>query len=84
MEGQRGGPADPLSGGVPRATLRGLGGRRWRREIVDLVLATLAAEGIVSGDDRIARVAARPAGRDPIEERVLAVITQAGLKGVSE
>jgi selenocysteine-specific elongation factor len=75
--------ADPLSGGVPRATLRALGGRRWRGEVAELVLARLAADGVIAGDERITRAGARPAGRDPVDARVLATIVAAGLRGAS-
>jgi len=75
--------ADPLGGGVPRATLRALGGRRWRGEVAELVLARLAAEGAIVGDERITRAGARPAGRDPVDTRVLARIVDAALQGVS-
>lgn len=77
-EGHR---ADPLAGGVPRASLRALCGRRWRAEVVDLVLATLAAEGAVTGDERVARVSA--VSRDPVEDTVLAAIAASELQGVT-
>ena len=74
---------DPLQGGIPRASLRMAGGRRWRPELVDLVLSRLIQEGVVTGDDRIARAAQAPAGRDPMEERLFAAIDAAGLQGLS-
>ncbi|AMY11002.1 SelB translation factor [Luteitalea pratensis] len=75
--------SDPLQAGIPRASLRVAAGRRWRPELVDLVLSRLVREGVVAGDDRIARVAAAPAGRDPLETRVLALIEAAALQGLS-
>jgi selenocysteine-specific elongation factor len=75
--------ADPLQGGIPRASLRVAAGRRWRPELVDLVLSRLAHEGVVTGDDRIARAGALPSGRDPLEGRLLASIDAAGLQGLS-
>jgi selenocysteine-specific elongation factor len=75
--------ADPLQGGVPRASLRAAAGRRWRPELVDLVLSRLAHEGVVTGDDRIARAAPTAAARDPMEERLHAAIDAAGLQGLS-
>ena len=75
--------ADPLQGGIPRASLRVAAGRRWRPELVDLVLSRLAGEGVVTGDERIARTAATSAGRDPLETRVLELLESAGLQGLS-
>ncbi len=66
---------------MPRASLRALSGRRWRGEVVDLVLSALAAEGVVTGDERIAR--AGRVSRDPIEETVRAAIAASGLQGVT-
>ena len=76
-------PSDPLAGGIPRASLRVAAGRRWRPELVDLVLSRLAGEGVVHGDDRIARVAAAAAGRDPVETHVLELIEAAALQGLT-
>lgn len=76
--------ADPIGGGLPRATIRALGGRRWRGEVVDLVLSQLLNEGVLTGDERLARVrAGEHAGRDASEVRLLARIDDAGLKGVT-
>lgn len=75
--------ADPLAGGVPRAALRTAGGRRWRAEVADVVLAQLAREGVISGDDRIARAAAQAPARDPVDARVFEAIDAAGLGGRS-
>ncbi|MGV3519732.1 selenocysteine-specific translation elongation factor [Luteitalea sp.] len=75
--------ADPLAGGVPRAALRTAGGRRWRAEVADVVLAQLTREGVISGDDRIARAAAQAPARDPVDARVFEAIDAAGLGGRS-
>jgi selenocysteine-specific elongation factor len=75
--------ADPMGGGVPRATLRALGGRRWRAEIVDLVIDRLAADGAITGDERLQRATAKPVGRDPADARVLVLVEASGLKGLT-
>ena len=75
--------SDPLSGGVPRATLRRIGGRRWRAEVTDLVLARLADGGIITGEDRITRATAQAPERDPVDVRVLESIDAAALAGVT-
>jgi selenocysteine-specific elongation factor len=68
--------------GIPRETLRSRTGRRVGAEVLDAVISTLAAAGIVKGSDRIAlssftpRETAGGAGaRDGFESRV----RQAGL-----
>ena len=75
--------SDPLGGGIPRASLRVAGGRRWRPELVDLVLSRLAQEGVVTAGDRVARIAASAPPRDPVETRMLGLIHDAGLKGLT-
>jgi selenocysteine-specific elongation factor len=75
--------SEPHAGGIPRASLRVAAGRRWRPELVDLLLSRLTREGVVTGDDRIARAVAAPVARDPLETRVLEVIDAAGLQGLS-
>lgn len=72
--------ADPLAGGVPRASLRAIGRRRWRGDVVDLVLAQLAHEGVVAGDERVAR-AGGTGERAPVDARVLSAVDGAGLPG---
>lgn len=44
-----------------------MGPRRWRRAVLALVLATLAACGAASGPDEIARSALPPAARETLE-----------------
>ncbi len=73
--------ADPLAGGVPRAVLRALGGRRWRGEVVDHVLAHLTSGGLLVGEDRLARVETRAGGRSEADVRVLEAIAETGLTG---
>lgn len=74
--------ADPLAGGVPRATLHGLAKRHWARGLVEHAVAALLAEGVLQGDDRITR--ARVAWqRDPVDVRVLEAVAAAGLKGMT-
>jgi selenocysteine-specific elongation factor len=75
--------SDPMAGGVPRATLRTLGGRRWRAEIADHVLTRLVADGVLHGDERLSRPEAMASGRDPAEARVLALVQDCGLKGLT-
>ncbi len=75
--------SNPLSGGVPRAALRKTGGRRWRVEVADLVLARLADAAIITGEDRITRATAQAPGRDPVDVRVLASLDAAALAGMT-
>jgi selenocysteine-specific elongation factor len=74
--------SDPLAGGVPRASLRQALGRRTRAEVVDLVLAGLEREGVLTGDERVHRVVAGSV-RDVVDERVLARLGSAGVAGLT-
>ncbi len=73
--------ADALAGGVPRATLRAGGGRRWPSDVADYVLTQLVAEGVLEGDDRLGRRGVRTSGFDGIDAVVRAAVAEGGLKG---
>ena len=75
--------SDPLANGVPRATLRAVGGRRTHLDVIDLVLARLRDEGLIQGDERIARGSVGDAGRNDADARVLVFIDASGLRGVT-
>ena len=74
--------ADPLAGGVPRATLHGMARRHWTRGLVEHVIAGLLAEGALQGEDRLARAQAVPQ-RAAADLQVLAIVEATGLKGVT-
>ncbi|MGI8671434.1 MAG: SelB C-terminal domain-containing protein, partial [Luteitalea sp.] len=78
--------AQPLAGGVARATLRALKPRRWPAEVVDHVIAELLASGVLAGDERLSRRhggSQVQAATDAADAQVRQMIEAAGLSGTT-
>ncbi len=74
--------ADPTSDGLPRESLRQRRGRRAHRAVVEQVVSSLIADGVLSvADDRLARPAHR-AARAAEEDARAAVVAYADAAGL--